>query len=598
MRILNFIRSYGGYLLVVIALSVGVFLFRYHTFKSVEPRYDQGDFACWVQDIQRSDHLLPVGKDVRDIVSKFESDRSGGLYNLVIRIYYDPVRLLTIVSLFTTYLMTLLLGDSYSSQVVISILGATGSVLLIALYLLWIETRASDGSNKGASILSGATAILVVGSSFYLHLYSPFGVHNWGIFYLVLAVAITSAMLEKPALFPKKALISGLIIVGIVQILALFAHWTNLVFLPLATVLLILIRLEGTVKKKILTALIYSAFVVIFLGPVILLMFTKAPDSPEAYTGMKSESTATLLQEMVRRGAEWFEIGAKVYSVPGLVAALWGLVYLGTRAGIFLPLLIVVSHFIAWCAVPGFSRNWTPTWTRTYTYILPLFGLGMTFLIIAGITLIKHTLEWTPAFLRSLRVQTALPVLSVILLSGHLWVQIPCLISHYNVQRRIPEFWDEYLYKQNILRNVVDEMQGFVEGRAILLSWDQRGYPYKCLEDPNRNGFSNIPPLNGLWASYLHGRLAHSLKRREIRLPEDRKIFVFASAAVENSELRPAIAAIFGPAGLNREGVANLSPVKEWKTGIAYFGDTVLYEVRFLPADNNSSSMPTLRGAK
>ena len=134
------------FLSVLLLLAGAVFVFRLARYRDFEPRTDQAHCARWVQDLRRSDHVWPHGAPGEGLRAAVEGDQGSEIHHLLRRIFNQGIRAFNLVSLAVLYTGSLILGDSYRAEIVMSLVASGGTLLLVGLFPAWVARAGVGGS--------------------------------------------------------------------------------------------------------------------------------------------------------------------------------------------------------------------------------------------------------------------------------------------------------------------------------------------------------------------------------------------------------------------------------------------------------------------
>lgn len=566
-------------ILCLVALAASVFLVRAARFGDLEPRIDQAHCSRWLQDVRRADHVWPRAEAQQGFRAALEEDRGSALHHLVRRLFNQGIRVFNLVSFATLWLASFLLGDSYRAHTIVSILASCGAIVLVGLCPFWCRSvRARSGSGP-TDVPFGLMAAVLCATSFYLHLFSPWGWHNLGAFYALLAVVVTSraiaASTHASSLF---SVVAPLTAAGAV---AIHAHYTVLFFLPPATTAALLLAAGLPWRARLRRAACYVLAMGLVILPGVFVTLGLSSEHAAAYA-ISPDSGAYPMGALVRAGG-WFTSTARLFSAPGLVAALAGVIWLGCRRKVWMPVAFVACHFAVWALLPGFSGTAaSPTWLRTEIYVLPILGVGAAYALATSVKRALPPLRTLASVRHELwlsRVVTA--VLTVGLVTAHLLVQIPCLLDERRAAARVPEFHQAYLEGQGSLRPLVREIGRSLTEPSALMTWDYSLQDlFECLAERGEDrGATILPPLEVMRERGREKSLEVYLQRRRVRLDRRAAVFILAGLGRPREDVGHAAHEVLGPEGLGWGPSVDLSEMMHWETGCNAYGRVSLYRV-------------------
>jgi hypothetical protein len=567
--------------------AVAVFCFRFVIFGDVDPRSDQAFFAWWAQGLGLADHFLPIVNPGQGWFSALQNDTESYLNQLFRPIYNKPTSIFTLLPLGVIRIVSWVAGDGYSVQTAVSIAFSAFAVLVVSLVPLWLWAGESVPSRERLALSLVALAFGAL--SLYPHLFSPWGIHNAGAAFLVLAVAcgtpvhrklVTGSVADVPVPWIAAFAVS--------QVLALYAHWTNTFLLPVATVLALFVGGNAGFKRRITMAAVYvcGLFVVwVPLYPLIAFEFFRPAYSKEhslgvlAQLGYGGELPAVLMQAF-ERAVNWFAAVADLFSAPGLMLGLAGLIALAWGKGKVFPAMAVVSHILMWAAIPQFSV----VHVRTGLYVMPFLAIGGGYFC----WVICKELTRTP----SSRPMRGIPIYGAVALGIGLSIlhfarQAPVLLDHREARDILPQVWHDYFAGQGELRIVIDQLQNGLPADATLMTW---GYGpqflYRNLTEPSARR-AVLPALSALWLRVKTGELKAHLRQRRLVLGRGPVYLVFAPQTdhIGEADMRKRVFRVLGKGGFAAGESWRMTEVKTWRVDSAWPGDLTLYRLYASPVD-------------
>jgi hypothetical protein len=325
---------------------------------------------------------------------------------------------------------------------------------------------------RTAQALTGAAATFIAGASCgYANLFSPWGLHNVGVMALVAAVFATSSALRMAQSENGRPRWMG---AAAAQVCAIYAYYTNIFLLPVATVAALVMSPNLDRRRRVILIATYGAMLLLFALPEIPLLSLKPEDTPSltvvgdlaqlsirptlaGYTGPPQQLA---LHALALRALGWISAGSRYFSLPGLVLGVIGAGILCVRHEVWMPLLIIGAHWLAWTVMPGFSWNGSPSDLRTYNYVLPFLWLGI------GVDVAFVLYGLRPGARRTVTIA------ATVLLVIHLTMQLPLFGSSARIASRLPVFYNSYLCGQGRLHRIVSDMDSRVPSGATIVVWD------------------------------------------------------------------------------------------------------------------------------
>ncbi len=482
-------------LLIVCLLAAWCGLMAAHSFGHLDPRFDQAWNALAARRMAQATHFLPVRHPGDTFARALEADPKAWL-SAPARIYV----LTTIVtfdatSIVTNWLAMLVFGPTYAVTVYTSI---AVSCLTGVLVFLWTERLFAGLCSTQRTMTAVLSAVLVLFCA-YRHYQSPWGAHNFAVFFLTLAAMLTAAQMRlwQQGIRLRRG---ALCLAAIAHLLAFYSYSTNVLLLGIATPLALLLAPGRRWRARIAAACLYAAFAAAATGFILIHEYP----SPTGY----SIPNPHPLHADLAGAVGWFAAGAGYYSVAGFVLALAGLVLLAARLRVYFPLVLTGVHFVLWTFMRTFTWNATPTGLRTFNYILPFFALG-------GASVLGFAWRMPLGRKRS----TAL-VLILALLVIHLSLQRGLMRSETRFVHRIPLFYDTYLRDQGGIQTAIRSVDQVLPPDAMLMPGDNEIATYFDLLSQRPDLVASAtPPLSSILAHAEAGDLREYLTvRRPTRI--------------------------------------------------------------------------------
>lgn len=560
------------YIFICFAIMTGVFIWRLHAFSDLEPRADQAFLAWWIKGLVATDHIIPLQSAGESLLDAMARDETGFLTQTLRPIYNSPTELFKILPVFVVFVITKLIGDSYSIQVAISLIASAAIPFALASFPIWLNST----SNRAVSFSIGILALTIAAFSTYLHFFSGWGFHNYGILSLVVAVAV-SARIMPSTLDEATGQMSWRAIVGLFLVngLALYSFKTNLFLLPPATVMALVSIPNLNWRMKFRHVFTYVVIFTILILPFIPLVFISAnkPDYAQDLTSpillMQANLSGNLLDWsmiLYTRTLNWIHTAQEFYSLPGLAAGLIGLTALA-RDGMRLPLCLAIAHYLAWCFVPIFAG----ASFRTYPYLIPFLALGAAYFLVVSIrSALRFTLN-----------KTIVAAIAGALLITHIATQIPDLRSKVHMAESLPDFWATYFIGQGEIRPMIAMIEQTLPADATLMTW---GYGLKFLyRDLKVTELDvELPALNALMLRQKVGLLQGHIKKRRLSVSKTGSLYVLVDHKVDHIDrktLTTEIASLLGPSGFAVANRIHLVNIASWELQSFWPKNLALYKV-------------------
>ena len=562
----------------VVVVSIAVFAFRFHAFGDMEPRSDQAFFSWWVQGLYEADHFFPDVENGESWLSALERDEDGFLHRLLRVVYSRAISVFIFVTLAVRYAATWVLGPSYGAQVAMCVLASAATVLMLGLFPVLARGRQSDQNTQSRDIGFGIAALLLGATTAYPHIFSSWGVHNFSVLFLLVASAIGTRILAAPTDQSRSIWRIAAITYG----LAYFSHQTNVFLLPAATVLSIVALPGLESRKRFLLASWFVAFSAVLAVPFLIATIIEesrnlASESMTVRTFIDMNfisATGEQWPKLARRATNWLAKGGELFSAPGLALGVLGLAAWARTERVTLPLFVVTTHFLVWCALPIFGE----VYLRTYLYVMPFLVLGIAYLsVIAGQAI------WASLRSKKYRVGIVFSSMAIIgVLTAHVYTQVPILASTQDIRHRIPASWDWYFSGQGTLKPVMAEIGTILPERAVVVTWAYGMQFLLRIYQIEGSGRTVAPTLVRLVPHFEDGTLLDHIKRRHLSVPADVPMFALVDHGAENVDqetVQRGIENVFGPKGFGIITKAALEPVGRWRLESSWPRDVALYRV-------------------
>ena len=345
--------------------------------------------------------------------------------------------------------------------------------------------------------------------------------------------------------------------------IACYSHWTNVFLLLPAVIISLLAIREISFRRRVAIAAVLTVLMGAMLLPVGLLaaMLHKTDNNFLVYMDL-GNSPWVLLRGIPARGLKWFSAGCEMFSPAGLLLGITGLVWIAKGYRILLPVICLAVHFSAYSLIPGFIWNGSPTWLRTYNYVLPLLSIGVGAML---------AVAWRG--LRRWPVAGRLVVGVLFLL--YIDQQIPKLHAAEWLENRSPDFYSNYLAGQGDLGPTVAGLEESIPEEAQIFFWD---YPLRQLyQSLNRSSGRNPMVASTITSTLAMGGKRNRFYESPRTLPLT--MYVVTPGTVSPGELQNALLVILQTAGVQDVRGILLSAKGRWET--SSYGTIVLYDVRW-----------------
>lgn len=457
---------------------------RLNSFSQTEPRHDQGYFASTVRDLLAADHVLPRRTPGQSFSAALQSDQKSVMHTIGRPLYANPLFALLLVPFFAWSLLLAPFGYSYQHLTELSIITSVFNLLPLTL----LFRRVTGFSGLAAAAAAGAYA-----TSAYVGLFSAWGYHNLALNTFLWAALAGSSLSLAPAATSEKALWAGLVRnlwpLIVLTLAATYSQQINVLLVPAAITLYILVFPGVPLSLRIKAAALYAAAVLAGLAPVGLFATAlhRVQHDFTSYANTGSSIGGYLLGTGSRAGA-WFLCGRQMFSLPGTLAGIAGVVYLALRKS-RLPLAFLAVHFLGYCLIPGLTWAGGHTYLRTWNYVIPILSIGIGFLLVE--------LFGNAARLRQ---QAAVAVVFTLAVAAHLSAQWPSNGMNSWVEDRLGDFVSTYLIGQGELRPAIAKLETQVNGAPLLFWGLPEKYAYVSLAHNADNVGLSVLTSDGMYS--------------------------------------------------------------------------------------------------
>jgi hypothetical protein len=434
------------------------------------------------------------------------------------------------------------MGFTYGHVVGLSVLAS--AMTLVAVTILFQRVARTW-------TLAGLSGALFYGSVSYATLFSPLGVHNFGVCMLVVAVAVATPVMANLSGWARSC-VRAVAALGAVTVVAAYSHFTNALLLPLACVLGLIWAPGLAVRQRSQLAVLYDVIICVGLAPVgVVTAFLHQTHDGFLVFANASSGLGTYLAGMPQRALVWVVSGMRLVSPPGIVAGIMGLAGMASVTRFRLPFFLLVAHFSWYCLAPGFIWNGSNTYLRTYNYVIPFLAIGMGWLLLQVI--------------RPESVLTrcgGIRMVASACLVWHLAIQVPVNGWEGWARGHAPDFAVDYLEGQGELRPIVRSIERRVVGEPVLF-WDfPERFVYLSLAREPGNAVGSALDSTGRGGQFL-----------KTRMPAKGYVAAIQSGSFSEEDLNAAL--------LRRHaGDAGIKLVARWQCSIPAYGPFALYRMQ------------------
>lgn len=352
------------YTSIYISITIVLFtltLFTRSVFLNNDLMTDQAHYAYWIQSLLNSKHFFP-----EQGIIHLAADQNSALHQIAVRIWNDPFRMLNLTSIATFTIISSFFNDGWQAFNFSSIL--ISSIILVLMMLSHIHLIKEE---LPKNIWLITLCIATIATQHYFFYSSAIGVHLFG----VLSLLVFSMLFQRSILIyqenPQKKLIWQVLISAT---FAIYAHWTNLLIIPLTVVLTNLF-----IFKKSFFSYQNIRFLGGFFGGLFFALLPFAASflirseglSPFFYA--KSSESGNILEVLLVRLNLWIHNADLITTTPYLVGGIIGAYLIRHQNPVILPIIIshiLLSGFIS--AFTGFAAD------RVFLYLVPFLVIGLT----------------------------------------------------------------------------------------------------------------------------------------------------------------------------------------------------------------------------
>ena len=557
------------FLLVLAAAAMGVLAWRLDQFALLEPVIDQAFHIQWVKRIRLADHFWPQAALGKGWIGALIADEQSVLNIYLRQVYSAQSHVFTFVTVWWFVLWSLVVGISVDAQVTISIATSVLGLCVLALMPLALRKYGTLELSVSQAMAIGAGTFLLASLSSYLNDFSATGKHNSGVLFLLLGILATARWLAAGAF---DAGWRKTVVMGFVQAIAMYAVYTNVFLLPVATALAIVFSGARTVSWRVGALARYCALVVFICSPALVLLTIGfsgliAASSAESFVdvGQKVAVSWEVMASLAgKRAGYWFAAQSGLFSAGGLALGVGGLAYMALAGKIALPLWIVACHW-GWTAVlSGFGFL-----SKTSGYLLVLLCLGTAWAAVMAFDYLRHRR-------RVIGVAGFLVCVGLLaqhaLTEGPRFFQLPHSIAMQGFVDRGPHY-----------RTVVAEAEARVPAGSVLVPWDDF-LAHNFWTYGTRIGvdIAMFRPLANMFGEYEKGTLSTYIETRGLALDGARAVFLWVSEPVADKFFPIAPNAVFGEDGFALRGPISIEKIGSWRLPEIARRDTAfaLYQLR------------------
>lgn len=418
---------------------------------------DQAHYSWWIKSMIDQKNIFPESGLIN-----IKADPFNFLHQLLIRIYNDPFRLFNIVSVAMFYPLVAIFSNGWIGFNLASIIYSNFLSLTIAYFALTI-VNPKIHQKYFFSLL----AIGVATTQHYLYYFSYLGMHVVGsLFYLLFLAQLNSFLHSCRCALPYKKKASLFIVIA----LAIYAHWTNLLLVPVTIIISLVFTSSISWREKFRKIGKLIAYIMILVIPFFILIKNLHNFDLFYYSGVGSKQSLDLYLE---RGVIWLQKTALLATLPWLMLGIFG-AYVAMQRYSAVLMAAIFSHFLLATFVPSFSGF---AYLRTFVYLLPV-------LLTASICAILFTY-------RKKYVNQLIWVLAVV----GVVINSQLIYNQDLFNKRNPDFFNEYHACNGTLKNAVEKASAMLIKKKVIYG----DYYARDLFCGFRTNIScNLPALNSL----------------------------------------------------------------------------------------------------
>lgn len=516
--------------LLVGAAAAGLFAWRIAEWSAADPWSDQYFQIDWVRTLLLTDHWLPRLAGPESWLAALKTDEGSALHVLLAHLHAAHNLILTTVSVAWFSLWGMVFGGTADAQAAIGI--ATHGLMVLAL--AWMPVLCGYGASRTERMAVGGLAFIGAVGSPTLQAAATLGFHNLALFLMVAALIAGERWLDGLG----RADGGRAPIFLAVQTAALYAYFTNVFFVPSAVLLTLL------VKRRRVEALRYALATAATLLPLPVLLAVSRLERGGAGTNQDFLGSIALAfwsgdpgaGGPLARAVEWFPHVATLLSPAGLALGIAGVCGLAMVHGRFLPLTLLVAHWLAGVLVPEFHHQWE----RTVLYVLPILCLGMAWALVAAF---RSFAAGRPAVGRT---AVALALAVVGLAAVHAWGEGDGWLNPRGPARHFLADRQDRPW-----RRLVAAMDVRLPPGAVIIPNDYQGfYRVRALSDRVRRDLRVFRPLDVLNARQEAGTLSAYLAERHLAVVRGTPVFVLATGPDPRERLEGKLTGILGDGGV------------------------------------------------
>jgi hypothetical protein len=327
--------------------------------------------------------------------------------------------------------------------------------------------------------------------------------------------------------------------------LCMHIYFSNCLLIPIAVGLFLLTSHGISPKERSLCTFFYFLFLALLLLPSTLLVLTimsKQEVTSMRYLYFNQRGISVYFVGVIERCFLYFTVASSAMSWPWVLGGLVGMVMMAARKFQRMPLIAWLVHFALWILIPGFTFNGSPTWHRTFPYIIPIFAVGVTYLLFELAKLTKN-----------INGQKAIIAAAIIL---HLIWNIPIINKMENLAIQIPSFYASYFESRGKLRTAIVQLSRKFNTDDVILCWTYWGVHYfEALTDHSFGSY--LPALSSLEIRQKHGTLADYVQKTNLSVTEEKPVYFLLDSedhiptATVPTEIQLALSEVLGPNGLS-----------------------------------------------
>ena len=435
-------------------LSLFLLILLIVSFYNLQPGIDQIRQISWAKSLNDSQYFL----DFNLVKSKglIYYDKNNFFHNLFKTTYFDIGHLFNLVPILGLYLLNIIFNNEVLTFNITSIFF---SVLnLIVSYLICKKLFYKDLKVSKYYVFDLLLFFNLI--PVYLILYSPLGIHNISVFFLLITFFIRIDNKEKINIF----------YIVLISLLGIFSHKINAVLIPL------FITMSFISDKKFNLLFKYCLSIIIILSPVVLLIFI----FPEILTSTKQFSNGDNNLNLLIRLSLWFKNIINTLGYITLFFFLYGLIQFTIKEKFNYFNILIMIHILLYVVINSFSYYYL----RTNLYITHTILILSFYGFVKLLTFQKYYFKMIFIFLFLLNIS----------------LNIFQLLNNNLPNNKLIQKYEIYYKNDKLISSSLNKIKANIKENNLILFYDNRieDYFYVYQEKLFKNYSVNFRPLKNL----------------------------------------------------------------------------------------------------